>query len=68
MLVTLRQDLKKVRDLVTKYGKLDSDRIARVDKKPLELAMIFDKKLNFFDIRDAKRNVLQKGSPHAVGL
>ena len=60
VLATLCKDIKKVCDLITKYGKLDSDRIARIDKKLFELAKTFDKKLNFFETRKAKRKVLPK--------
>ena len=42
VLVTLRKDLEKVRDLVIKYGKLGSDRIAYIDLKLFKLAKVFD--------------------------
>ena len=60
ILVTLRKDLEKVRDLVIKFGDIGSDRIAYIDLKLYKLAKVIDKKLNYFDVRDAKRKVLPK--------
>ena len=60
VMVTLRKDLEKVRDLVIKYGDIGSDRIAYIDLKLYKLTKEMDKKLNTFDVRDAKRKVLPK--------
>ena len=60
VIMTLRKDLEKVRDLVIKYGDIGSDRIAYIDLKLYKLTKQMDKKLNSFDIRDAKRKVLPK--------
>ena len=55
VMMTLRKDLEIVRDLVIKYGG-----IAYIDLKLYKLTKQMDKKLNSFDIRDAKRKVLPK--------
>ena len=59
-MITLRKDLEKVRDLVIKYGDIGSDRIAYIDLKLYKLTKTIDKRLNSFDIRDAKHKVLPK--------
>ena len=59
-MVTLRKDLEKVRDLVIKYGDIGYERIVYIDLKLYKLTKLMDKKLNTFDIRDAKRKVLPK--------
>ena len=61
-MITLRKDLEKVRDLVIKYGDIGSDIIAYIDLKLYKLMKQMDKNFNSFDIRDAKRKVLPKGT------
>ena len=33
VLTSIRKDIEKVRHVITKYGKIDSDRVARIDNK-----------------------------------
>ena len=58
--MTLRKDLEKVRDTVIKFGDISSDRITYIENKLYKLTKLMDKKLNSFDVRDAKRKVLPK--------
>ena len=44
VMVTLRKDLEKVRDLVIKYGDIGSYRIAYIDLKLYKLTKLMDKK------------------------
>lgn len=60
VLATLQKDLKKVCDLVIKYGKLDSDKIAYIDLKLFNLAKVFDKKLNHFMLGMQKERYCQR--------
>ena len=60
LIITLRKDLEKVRDSVIKFGDISSDRIAYIENKLYKLTKLMDKKLNSFDVRDAKRKVLPK--------
>ena len=60
VIMTLRKDLEKVRDAVIKFGDISSDRIAYIENKLYKLTKLMDKKLNSFDVRDAKRRVLPK--------
>ena len=58
--MTLRKDLEKNRDAVIKFGDNSSNRIAYKENKLYKLTKLMDKKLNSFDVRDAKRKVLPK--------